>query len=239
MSFAYRDAAPLFANVDLHLGPGIAGLVGENGGGKSTLLRILGGELRPDAGSVLLRPEGARAILCPQAVEVRDERIPRFALDDGGEASRLRGRLRLDPGAIERWPTLSPGERKRWQIGAALAEEPALLLLDEPTNHLDAEARDVLLAALRRFRGIGVLVSHDRALLDALTTSTICVHQGRVTVHPGAYSEARAAWQREAEARGEARARAADEVHARARRLADERCRARASAEQTSPRGGG
>ena len=82
------------------------------------------------------------------------------------------------PTALERWSTLSPGERKRWQIGAALAREPDVLLLDEPTNHLDAEAREWLVSALRRFRGVGVLVSHDRELLEALTTSTLRVHAG-------------------------------------------------------------
>ena len=76
--------------------------------------------------------------------------------------------LSLRADELARWPTLSPGERKRWQVGAALAARPDVLILDEPTNHLDAEARAVLVAVLERFSGIGVLVSHDRELLDAL-----------------------------------------------------------------------
>jgi energy-coupling factor transporter ATP-binding protein EcfA2 len=79
---------------------------------------------------------------------------------------------------------LQPSERKRWQIGAALAELPDVLLLDEPENHLDAAARDLLVASLARFRGVGVVISHDRALLDALTRSTIRVAADAVTLSP-------------------------------------------------------
>ena len=61
---------------------------------------------------------------------------------------------------------MSPGERKRWQVASALAADPDVLLLDEPTNHLDGEARRGLVEALRRFDGVGLLVSHDRRLLE-------------------------------------------------------------------------
>jgi ATPase subunit of ABC transporter with duplicated ATPase domains len=97
------------------------------------------------------------------------------------DAARIRGRLALDPAAIARWTSLSLGERKRWQIGAALVETPNVLLLDEPTNHLDTRARELLVAALARFRGIGVVVSHDRALLDALTEMTLRLSQSAGT----------------------------------------------------------
>src|SRR5262249_46395819 len=154
------------------------GLVGANGAGKTTLLRVFAGDLRPTSGRIIVRPEGARVLVCPQIVEAPDETVLGFAGAAHAAAARMRGRLALDPAAIARWPSLSPGERKRWQIGAALAEEPDILLLDEPTNHLDAAARDLLVSALARFRGVGVVVSHDRALLDALTTSTVRVHGG-------------------------------------------------------------
>jgi ATPase subunit of ABC transporter with duplicated ATPase domains len=231
VSFAHCDAAPLFSKVELHLGPGLHGLVGENGSGKTTLLRLLEGGLAPDAGAIVLRPAGARAILCPQTVEHPSEGARALAASREALAARLRGQLRLDPEALSRWPSLSPGERKRWQIGAALAEEPELLLLDEPSNHLDAAGRALLLDALARFRGIGVIVSHDRALLEALTRSTIRVHAGAVTHYPGPYGEARAAWEQEARARAEAHARASSEARAAARRL-DAARRERAHAER-------
>jgi ATPase subunit of ABC transporter with duplicated ATPase domains len=232
LSFAYRDAAPLFSGVDLHLVPGWYGLVGANGAGKTTLLRLLAGALRPEGGRVVLAPEDARILVCPQTVEDPGELVLHLAEAGGGEAVRLRGRLALDPAALGRWPSLSPGERKRWQIGAALADDPELLLLDEPTNHLDAAARDLLVASLARFRGVGVVVSHDRALLDALTTTTIRVAAGAVTLYPGAYSEARALWEQEAGARQEAHDRARAQRDAVSRRLADAR-RDRASAERS------
>ena len=89
----------------------------------------------------------------------------------GRRAAARRGALRAAAraragGADALGDVLSPGERKRWQIGGALAREPDVLFLDEPTNHLDASARELLLDALRRYRGVGVVVAHDRAFLD-------------------------------------------------------------------------
>ena len=72
-----------------------------------------------------------------------------------------------------RWPTLSHGERKRAQIAVALWQQPDVLLLDEPTNHIDITAHELLIEALTSFRGIGLLVSHDRDLLDLLCQQCI------------------------------------------------------------------
>ena len=132
VSFAY--AAPILSDVTLTLGQGWHGLVGANGAGKTTFLRLILGELAPEAGSLRVAPDGARAILCPQQVDAIDGDVTELANDDGSRARRLRDRLALDPAALARWPTLSPGERKRWQIGAALRDEPDILLLDEPTT---------------------------------------------------------------------------------------------------------
>jgi len=172
----------------------MVGLVGANGAGKTTLLSILAGELAPHEGSRAVFPPGAVVAYCPQRVDDRGAAIEALAERDDGLASELRGRLRLRPADLTRWATLSPGERKRWQVAAALAQEPEVLLLDEPTNHLDTEARDSLLGALRCFAGVGVVVSHDRAVLDALTWATLRIHDRKVTFYPGAYSEARRVW---------------------------------------------
>lgn len=192
LAFSCGDALHL-QDITFHLGPGWTGLVGANGAGKTTLLRLLAGELTCSSGQVVRDPGDMTVLLCPQAVEQRGPEIEVFAEDPSG--ARLRGQLELDPADLRRWPTLSPGERKRWQIGAALFAEPELLLLDEPTNHLDAAAQALVLAALRRFRGIGVVVSHDRALLEALTSRTLRVDRGTATLWPGAYAAARAAWE--------------------------------------------
>jgi ATPase subunit of ABC transporter with duplicated ATPase domains len=170
-----------------------------------------------------LNPSTLRRTLCPQTVDSLSGEVRAFAASSEGEARRLFGELRLDPSGLERWGSLSPGERKRWQIGAALAAAPGLLLLDEPTNHLDPEARDLLLAALHRFRGVGVVVSHDRLFLEDLTTHTVRFHQGHVGLWTGAYSAARRSW--EAVERGELDAydKLSREKRKLRRRLADRR----------------
>ncbi len=194
---AWATAAPLFDSVSLVLGGGFYGLVGANGAGKTTLLSILAGTLAPHAGKVTRLPRDAIVAYCRQTVEACDDEVLALVGRDDGLAAELRGRLGLSPDMPARWSTLSPGERKRWQIAAALVREPDVLLLDEPTNHLDAKGRELLLGALRRFAGLAVVVSHDRGLLDALTTATIRIHQGTVRCWPGRYSAAREQWERE------------------------------------------
>ncbi|MCP3100444.1 ATP-binding cassette domain-containing protein [Myxococcus sp. K15C18031901] len=200
VSFAYSDALPVLSEVDFHLTSGWTGLVGANGAGKSTLLRLLAGELHPTEGHLQFEPSSPSLQLCPQVVEALTPEITAFADSWDALARRLHGQLGLDVTALERWTTLSPGERKRWQVGAALSAEPHVLLLDEPTNHLDAEARTWLVSALRRFRGVGVVVSHDRPLLESLTTATLRVHGGGAHLYAGAYSAAREQWEAEREA---------------------------------------
>ncbi|WP_437812365.1 ATP-binding cassette domain-containing protein [Sorangium sp. So ce1078] len=230
LSFSYSDASPILGDVELCLTPGWYGIVGPNGAGKTTLLRLFAGDLEPDAGSLRLDPRGATVAVCPQAVEHADAAIHALAEAEDGLARRLRGELLLDPEELERWATLSPGERKRWQIGAALAAEPDLLLLDEPTNHIDADARALLAGALGGFQGIGACVSHDRELLDALTVGTIRVDQAAARLYPGGYSAAKALWEAEARGREEAHQRLRAEERQLRRRLGEER-RAQASAD--------
>ena len=194
VSFSHRDSAPLFTEVSLRLGAGWTGVVGANGSGKTTLLRLLAGELAPDSGRVVREPRDLAIELAPQRVEESGDGLADFAARQDGTARRIRSALALEPSLLVRWPTLSPGERKRWQIGAALASEPGCLVLDEPTNHLDADARALLVAALRRFAGVGVLVSHDRELLDALCDETVRLAHGAARAYRGGYSTARASW---------------------------------------------
>jgi ATPase subunit of ABC transporter with duplicated ATPase domains len=219
LSHAHSSAAPIFADVDLHLTVGWTGLVGENGAGKTTLLRLLAGELKPDAGQIRVEPSSARVTLCRQTIDRKDPAIERLAAAEDGFAYEIRGRLALSPPDLDRWETLSPGERKRWQIGAALAEEPEILLLDEPCNHLDIEARKLVVSALRRFEGIGILVSHDRTLLDALTTTTVRIHRGEAHAYRGPYDTARDTWEAESAHEREERARLVGEQHEIARQL--------------------
>ena len=194
LSFRYSTAVDVLVDADVHLGPGWTGVVGANGAGKTTLLHMVGGRLTPTEGGLSVDPAEALVILCEQTVDSLTPEVERFAESWEGIDASLRGRLDLDPDQIQRWTTLSPGERKRWQVGAALSREPEVLLLDEPTNHLDSEARSLLIAALARFAGIGLVVSHDRFLLEELTTRTLLIDRGAVTVWNGAYQAASEGW---------------------------------------------
>jgi len=197
VSFAYADAVTIVGNATYTFEPGWHGLTGPNGSGKTTLLRLLAGDLTPDRGRVRVLPAGLPLRACPQAIEQLEPAVLAFAGERTGIAARLRGRLGLDESTVDRWDTLSPGERKRWQVGAALAADPGILLLDEPTNHLDGEARALLLDVLSRFRGIGIVVSHDRDLLNALTGVTLRLERGALRAWPGSYDAARGLWEAE------------------------------------------
>ncbi len=195
ISFAYRDSVPLFDAASATFGPGWTGLVGANGAGKTTLLQIVAGALEPDRGSVDVPRD---VVFCPQIVDEPGPEVFQFAAAWDGDAFTLRGRLELDPDELGRWSTLSPGERKRWQVGAALIRDPDVLLLDEPTNHIDVATRDLLVASLHGYRGIGVIVSHDRRLLNELCVRTARIHRTAITIWNGPYDVARLEWERAA-----------------------------------------
>lgn len=221
--FSYPSSLEILDDVNLNLGCGWSGVVGPNGCGKSTLLSLIAGRLEPTEGSVRIEPAGAQPVLCEQEVADVDEQLRTFASSDEGSARRWIGRLDLDPDGVHRWATLSPGERKRWQIAAALSLDPHVLLLDEPTNHLDRQARHQLLDALERFRGIGLVVSHDRDLLNRLSCRTVRIHRSSATLWNAPYDEAKAGWEAEEGDRTAARDRLTREDKKTKRRLADQR----------------
>jgi ATPase subunit of ABC transporter with duplicated ATPase domains len=233
---AWAAAVPVLTDVSFVLTAGFHGLVGANGAGKTTLLRVLAGELAPHEGTVRVQPPGATIAYCPQDIDAITDDIQSLAGAYDGPALALRGRLRLEEDQLERWSTLSPGERKRWQIAAALVREPEILLLDEPTNHLDGEARERLLSTLGRYRGVAILVSHDREVLERLPRTTLRVHSSRVSVYPGRYSQARAEWEQERRGQEEAHLRARAAVRAVERRLDAVRRTQEAASRATSAR---
>ncbi len=194
LAFSYSTAVTLFADVTMSLGSGWTGLVGANGAGKTTLLRLIGGSVRPSRGEVRLDPSRALVAHCPQTADHIDANIEVLASAWDGDAQGLIGRLGLQRDQLERWATLSPGERKRWQVGGALYRNPDILLLDEPTNHLDEEARSLLLDTLRRFKGAGVVVSHDRTVLGQLCQRILRIERGTAQLWRGGYETAREAW---------------------------------------------
>ncbi|HBA85245.1 MAG TPA: hypothetical protein DCZ95_14245 [Verrucomicrobia bacterium] len=161
-------------------------LLGRNGEGKSTLLRIVGGELEPKAG-VLSRKKDLRVGYMPQQVpqgvsgtvaEVVAQGAG--ALSKDWERSRLIekaiSQMGLDPDAS--FESLSGGQKRRTMLARALAQEPELLVLDEPTNHLDLTSKDVLLEALKAFEGTVLFVSHDRGFIAELADMVLELEAG-------------------------------------------------------------
>ncbi len=188
--FRYDSAGdPLFASLSVHLARGFTGIVGANGAGKTTLLRLATGGLSPEQGTV---QSPGDAIYCAQRTDDPPAGLRPLLEADDKEAYTLRGRLGVAPDFASRWHSLSHGERKRAQIAAALWRAPALLAIDEPTNHIDSEARQLLVRALERYRGIGLLVSHDRELLDALCTQCLWLEPPAAKLVPGGYARAKA-----------------------------------------------
>jgi len=198
--FRYDGGEVVLSDVTIHLRRGWTGVVGPNGAGKTTLLQLITTRV----------PAGTRVSVCPQRVDAADRDVLRLAAStDRADMGHMR-RFDLDPLEVGRWQTLSAGQRKRWQIAAALACDPDLLALDEPTNHLDQAAQHMVREMLQRFRGVGLLVSHDRTLLDAVTTSTILVDRRTARQFRGGYTQARMGWESDALARSRARTSAVD-----------------------------
>ena len=199
------------------------GIVGRNGDGKSTLLRLIAGAEQPDTGQVT-RAGGLRIALLAQGDEldgfatIRDALVGRRAdhewAADGGFRAVLDGLLggvglsRFRDGMDTPVDALSGGERRRIAIARLLLDGPELLLLDEPTNHLDVEAVDWLARHLAARRGTLLVVTHDRWFLDAVCTATWEVAAAAVHQYEGGYAAyvlARAERDRQATAREDRR----------------------------------
>jgi ATPase subunit of ABC transporter with duplicated ATPase domains len=188
LSFTYASMPdPLFANVSLDISTGWTGLIGVNGAGKTTFLLLVAGLLQPDNGAIS-RPGSVR--YCPQRTDSPPEDFSNLLNDHTGIARELIGRFGIRPDWIKRWDSLSHGERKKAQIASALWSAPDLLALDEPTNHLDHQTREAVRSALRIFDGIGLLISHDRALLDDLCFQCVLINPPDCILRPGGVTKA-------------------------------------------------
>ena len=171
LSFSYPDSQiPLFENFSLQIQENWTVIAGSNGCGKSTLLNLIAGNLEPDGGRIIF--DGA-ILYCPQETQEIPENLYTSFWSDENDVRKFFSLLGVTEEMLERYETLSGGEKKRIQIACALAEKPALLLLDEPTNHLDKVTVKLILNALRAFDGMGIIVSHDRYFADALCSKAV------------------------------------------------------------------
>ncbi|HNV72234.1 MAG TPA: ATP-binding cassette domain-containing protein, partial [Candidatus Ozemobacteraceae bacterium] len=195
LTFTHANSStPLFEDLSLHVSAGWTGLIGPNGSGKTSLLELAAGVLKADSGSV--EREGF-PVFCAQRTDAPPDDQRSFAEAVDAEASRLRRLLHIESDWHERWESLSHGERKRLQIAVALWKNPDILLIDEPTNHLDRDSLDFLHQALHGFTGTGILVTHDRHLLDSLCQVCIFLEPGGIRRYPGSYTQAREQKQRD------------------------------------------
>ena len=182
-------------------------VIGRNGTGKSTLLRIISGDVVPDAGAVWRQP-GLRIARLEQDVPLATDRRVREVVADGFDGlehvdrwhvdvsvDMVMSRLGLPSDAIV--STLSGGWRRRALLARSLVAQPDVLLLDEPTNHLDIEAMTWLESFIDTYRGAVVFVTHDRAFLQNVATRIVELDRGRLTSWPGDYGaflEKKEAW---------------------------------------------
>jgi ATP-binding cassette subfamily F protein 3 len=184
------------ANFIIERGDRIA-LVGINGAGKSTMIKLLAGTEPLTTGSYTL---GHNALPDYFAQDQYKELDPNARMiDDLSNASRSATQTELrtllgcflfsEDDVFKRIGVLSGGERNRYALARMLLAPSNFLLLDEPTNHLDMRAKDVLLEALRKYSGTVVFVSHDRYFIDNLATRIFEIEEGHVHVYPGNYED--------------------------------------------------
>ena len=185
-------------NVHIERGDRIA-LIGPNGVGKSTLMRLLAGVEAPDRGT---RTEGKNVqtqyFAQDEAMRLNEASTVYETLIAGSPMRMvpairniLGGFLFEDEDVNKRVKVLSGGERTRLAVAKMLLKPSNTLLLDEPTNHLDIDSTNVLLDALLDYGGTLIFVSHDRHFVDQLATKVLKVSNGGVMVYPGTYEEYR------------------------------------------------
>ena len=200
----------LLRHVDLSLSAGDRlALVGRNGAGKSSLMKLIAGSQEPDEGSRWVAP-GVKVAYLPQTptfsgsmslasyvilgLENKCENGPKNGLDRDENisdsmhrADAMLMRMNMDPARMT--DGLSGGERRRVSLARALITNPDILLLDEPTNHLDLPTIEWLEGLLKERGGALVLISHDRAFLRSLGNGIIWINQGNLRRREGAFEQ--------------------------------------------------
>ena len=189
------------------------GVVGANGTGKTTLLKLLTGEIAPDEGKVV-RAKTLSGVTIDQQRKLLDpDKSVRDVLADGGDWIEVRGAKKhvqgylkdflFEPGLVDaKIATLSGGERSRLLLAREFARPSNLLVLDEPTNDLDMETLDLLQEVIGDYEGTVLIVSHDRDFLDRTVTITLGLDgSGKVDIVAGGYED----WERKRQPKPDAR----------------------------------
>jgi ATP-binding cassette subfamily F protein 3 len=208
LGFGYSPGEPLFRDLDLTVGAGERiCVIGKNGRGKTTLLKLLGKKLNPDKGSLSYHPSAATGFyeqtnissLIPSRT-VEEEILYSDAGVELQLARNICGAMMFEgDNALKKIEVLSGGEKSRVMLGKLLAQPSNLLLLDEPSNHLDMESCDALLSALDNFPGAVIMVTHNEMFLHLLAEKLVVFQDEQVTVFDGTYNDflEKIGWQEE------------------------------------------
>jgi ATP-binding cassette subfamily F protein 3 len=197
VSFSYDTDKPLIRNLSITVNAGDrVCLIGKNGKGKTTLLRILGGNLKPQNGRIVYHPVVKKGLFeqtnLKSLVDERtvEEEIQFSNPDAGRQHSRnICGAMMFEgSAALKKIGVLSGGEKSRVMLGKLLITPLNLLFLDEPTNHLDIDSCDALLAAIENFDGTVVMVTHNEMFLHAIARRLIVFQNDGIDVFEGTYA---------------------------------------------------
>ncbi len=203
ITFSYDQKKPLVQGLDIFLEAGDrVGIIGKNGKGKTTLLKLLAGTLEPQAGQISYNPAVKKGFFeqtnISSLVDTRtvEEEILYSHADANRQSARnICGAMMFEGDkALKKISVLSGGEKSRVMLGKLLVTPLSLLLLDEPTNHLDMDACDAMLAAIDSFDGTVVIVTHDEMFLHALANRLIVFKNDQTFMFEGSYQQFLEKW---------------------------------------------
>jgi ATP-binding cassette subfamily F protein 3 len=196
LSFSYTPENPLIKNLDISIAKGDRiCVIGKNGKGKTTLLKLLTGDLTPETGTITYNPNTEKSFFEQTNIKnlvdsrtVEEEILYSHSHVDSQLARNISGAMMFQGDhALKKISVLSGGEKSRVMLGKILVTPVNLLLLDEPTNHLDMESCDALLAAIDNFDGAVVMVTHNEMFLHALAERLIIFQKDGITVFEDTY----------------------------------------------------
>lgn len=196
VSFSYDQTKPLIKNFNVTIVPkDRICIIGKNGKGKTTLVKLLAEALKPQSGKIICNPSISKGFFEQTNIKnlvdtrtVEEEILFSHADVDRQKARNICGAMMFEgDAALKNIAVLSGGEKSRVMLGKILVTPVNLLVLDEPTNHLDMESCDALLAAIDSFDGTVIMVTHNEMFLDALAERLIVFQNDSVTVFEGSY----------------------------------------------------